>query len=164
MNYRRVRAEGATYFFTVVTKHRRPVFRSDENIAELRHAFRTEMARRCFYVDAIVVLPDHLHCLWTLPEGDSDFSTRWQFIKTRAGRMLKMGRGLWQPRFWEHLIRNEEDYANHVDYIHYNPVKHGLARTPGEWKHTSFHRFVKDGIYQPDWGGGDRVRAMDLNE
>jgi putative transposase len=114
-----------------------------------------------------VVLPDHLHCIWMLPDGDSDFSVRWRLVKsafTRAkpmseakavsdSRFRKKERGFWQRRFWEHMIRDEEDLNRHRDYIHYNPVKHGLAATPNEWTHSSFKMFVRQGLYPSDWGG-----------
>jgi len=109
-------------------------------------------------MDAIVVLPDHLHCLWRLPEGDSDFSERWRQIK----RVVSIGvaaktndRGektLWQRRFWEHLIRDEADWRKHMDYIHYNPVKHGYTASPGEWAYSSFAKAVERGWYTLDWG------------
>ncbi|HEX5513125.1 MAG TPA: transposase [Gammaproteobacteria bacterium] len=157
-NYRRVRIPGGTYFFTVVTRHRKPVFRSPENIEALRHAFRTVRERRPFVVEAIVVLPDHLHCIWRLPESDADYSGRWREIKKLASRVLappsdeRRERGLWQRRFWEHTIRDEHDWRVHMDYVHYNPVKHGLARRPCDWPWSSFARWVDRGWYEPDWG------------
>jgi len=124
-----------------------------------------------FTIDAWVLLPDHLHCLWTLPAGDANFSTRWNLIKRRASAALKaqyhrpdwMNEAktsrreltFWQRRFWEHRIRDDRDFEQHADYIHYNPVKHGLAINPSGWKYSSFHRHVAAGIYSPDWGNGD---------
>ena len=124
------------------------------------------MARHPFCIDAMVILPDHLHCIWTLPEGDWDFSTRWRLVKAGFSRacqpsgtqqipssLLRKGeRGIWQQRFWEHSIRDETDFNAHCDYIHYNPVKHGLVENPGAWPYTTFHRFVEQGMYEPDWG------------
>jgi putative transposase len=119
-----------------------------------------------FEVDAMVILPDHLHCIWILPDDDSDFSVRWRLVKSAftrnrpmssAGvisdsRLKKKERGIWQRRFWEHMIRDEADLNRHRDYVHYNPVKHGLAASPKEWPYSSFKRFVKEGLYLEDWG------------
>ncbi|TVP63142.1 MAG: transposase [Leptolyngbya sp. LCM1.Bin17] len=154
MSYRRLYVPGATYFFTVVTYDRRPLFSDPVNVQLLREAFRRVKQHHPFTVEAIVVLPDHIHTLWTLPEGDADFSTRWRLIKTyvsrrcaktyqppgSASRQQKSERTVWQRRFWEHLIRNQRDFDNHVAYIHNNPVKHGLATTPEAWPHSSIHR------------------------
>jgi putative transposase len=138
MQYRRSFLPGGTFFFTVVTADRRPSFAEQENIATLREAFRTIRLQRPFRLDAAVVLPDHLHCIWTLPPGDADFSTRWR---------------LWQHRYWEHMLRDETDYRHHVEYIHFNPVKHGYVKAPLDWPYSSFRRYVKAGVYPPDWGG-----------
>jgi putative transposase len=154
-DYRRLYTPGGTYFFTVVTACRRPLFADPHNVQLLRHAFRYVRERRPFEIAAAVILPDHLHCLWRLPEGDEDFSTRWQMIKTAFSRRLPASGGakvIWQPRFWEHLIRDEEDLRRHLDYIHFNPVKHGLVADPGAWEPSSFRRFVKTGWYAPGWG------------
>ena len=137
----------------------------------LREVVRGVRQRYPFYIDAWVVLPDHLHCIWTLPEGDADFSTRWRLIKTAfanalpvterrsAVRVAHCERAIWQRRFWEHAFRDERDYARHVDYVHYNPVKHGYVERVGDWPHSSFHRLVARGIYPPDWAG---VHESDL--
>lgn len=133
----------------------------------LREAFRVELRRRPFDVYAMVVLPDHLHAIWTLPEDDADYSIRWRQIKGWVTRhyprdllpepsLARVRRGeqeLWQRRFWEHRIRDEHDLAMHVDYIHGNPVKHGLVRSPGDWPYSSFRRFVRAGVYGDDWAG-----------
>jgi len=120
--------------------------------------------RHGFEIDAMVVLPEHLHCILTLPVGDSDFSTRWGLIKAYFSRQVDRGerisksrekrgeRGIWQRRFWEHLIRDEIDYRQHVDYIHWNPVKHGWVQAVKDWPHSSFHRYVKMGVYPENWG------------
>ena len=140
MNYRRDYTFGATYFFTVVTFSRRKIFDDPEAVARLRAAFSGEMTRRPFYIDAIVIMPDHLHTIWTLPEEDRDYSIRWRNIKRSlttttlseqrpvvfGSRKRKQEQAIWQRRFWEHRIRDENDFNNHVDYIHYNPVKHGV--------------------------------------
>ena len=122
----------------------------------------------CYFftvIDAIVILPDHLHAIWTLPQGDSDFATRWRLIKSTFSRSLPAGerisesraakgeRGIWQRRYWEHTLRDEGDRARHADYIHFNPVKHGHSTRVSDWPHSSFHRMVKLGIYSADWAG-----------
>src|SRR5699024_3794864 len=130
-NYRRAFVLGGVLFFTVVTFERRPIFSSDDAVAHLREAFRKVKAARPFTVDAVVVLPDHLHCIWRLPEGDGDYSSRWREIKKAASRAIaprsddRQERWAWQRRFWEHVIRDDDDWRRHVEYIHYNPVKHG---------------------------------------
>jgi len=168
-NYRRNFVEGGIYFFTVVTHRRQRILRG-EAIDILRESFRECMSEMPFAIEAAVVLPDHLHCIWRLPEKDSDYSTRWKNIKNsftkkytrRVGEALakptnsmqkKDEKGIWQRRFWEHTIRDENDYRMHIEYIHYNPVKHGLVPAPKDWPHSSFHRFVKKGIYSESWGG-----------
>ncbi len=163
MDYRRARMPGATYFFTVVTESRRPLL--VENIERLRNAFRHARAKRPFHIDAIVILPDHLHTLISLPEGDNDYSSRWMIIKRKFSSALpampstrsqasKREKGVWQRRFWEHCIRGEADWKNHMDYIHYNPVKHGNVQRVCDWPYSSFHRCVQKGWYRRDWGDG----------
>ena len=161
-NYRRNRIEGGTYFFTVNLHDRR----SDLLVAKvdaLREAVRATRTRYPFHIDAWVVLPDHMHCLWTLPPRDFDFPVRWQMIKTsfsrsvsgrecrRASLVRKREAGIWQRRYWEHTIRDDRDYAVHMDYIHFNPVKHGVAAHPSDWPFSSFGRAVALGIYPPAW-------------
>ena len=136
----------------------------------LRAAFRKVKAARPFEIDAMVVLPDHLHCIWRLPEGDGDFSSRWREIKKAASREIDPGadsrheRSVWQRRFWEHAIRDDADWRHHVDYIHYNPVKHGLVKRPGEWPWNSFGRAVARGWYEPSWGASEpeEIVGMEL--
>jgi putative transposase len=123
-------------------------------------------ARTPFHIDAWVVLPDHMHCVWTLPKGDADFPGRWRAIKKAFSKSVRIGeprspvmirrgeRGIWQRRYWEHTIRDDRDFAGHVDYTHFNPVKHGLAEHPAEWPHSSFHRWVAGGLYPAGWMGG----------
>jgi putative transposase len=168
MRYRRAFVPGASYFFTLVTEKRRPVFASSEAVDVLRDACRTVRAARPFEIEAIVVLPDHLHCIWTLPPDDADFATRWRLIKTwftkhcdpalrltpDNARVAKREQALWQHRYWEHMLRDETDFVRHVEYIHFNPVKHGLAASSLDWPHSSFRRYVDAGIYASDWGRG----------
>jgi putative transposase len=156
-NYRRFRVAGGTYFFTVnLLERRRDLL--VRHIDALRAAVRATKQDRPFHIDAWVVLPDHMHTIWTLPEGDEDFSNKWKSIKTRfsqtlprterrsAVRVRKGERGIWQRRFWEHVIRDERD-ATHFDYIHFNPVKHGWADKVVDWPFSSFHRYLRSGIY-----------------
>ena len=164
-NYRRSRIEGGTYFFTVALAIRSSTLLTDR-IDVLGAAFRYAQVRHPFASEAVVVPPDHLHALWILPPGDEDYSTRWRLIKTEFSRAIPAGenrtasreakseRGIWQWRYWEHLIRDEADFARHVDYIHYNPVKHGHAQRVVQWRHSSFHRYVRSGILPVDWGAG----------
>lgn len=152
MRYRRAYHAGGCYFFTVVTANRQPVLASPARIGLLRGAMRYVMKRHPFSIDAMVVLPDHLHCIWRLPDTDSDFSMRWRLIKTHFSRNAGLNAPCWQRRFWEHLIRDDDDYAHHVDYIHYNPVKHGYVAQAGQWPHSSFMRYVTAGQYDADWG------------
>ena len=161
--YRRVWVPGATYFFTVNLLERRRTLLVDE-IDALRHAFRAAYASRSFDVLAIVVLPDHLHCVWRLPDGDADNATRWRHIKSTFSRYCKPGerrsrrrlvkgeRGIWQRRYWEHLIGDEDDLRRHVDYVHFNPVKHGYVERAADWRYSSIHRFIARGEMAVDWG------------
>ncbi|WP_293369185.1 transposase [Nevskia sp.] len=157
-SYRRAFVSGGSYFFTVVTADRRPWFSRSEHVDALRCAFRRIKKDRPFEVDAIVVLPDHVHAIWRLPEGDSDFSSRWREIKKLASRQIapesnaRHERRVWQRRFWEHAIRNEDDWRRHIDYIHFNPVRHGLVTRAGDWPWSSFRRAVERGWYEADWG------------
>jgi len=166
MQYRRDYTNGASYFFTLVTFQRKPLFEQAERVAELRSAFADEMRRRPFYIDAIVIMPDHIHTIWTLPATDSDYSIRWRNIKRTftlaipkkqrpkliASRHRKQEQAIWQRRFWEHRLRDEKDFNQHVDYIHYNPVKHGKVSQPADWQYSSIHRYMRDGIIGPAWG------------
>lgn len=154
--YKRVYMAGGCYFFTVVTHRRQPVFFTRANINQLYDAFKYTQQRRFFTLNAIVILPDHLHCIWTMPDDDSDFSTRWQMIKTAFSRKVHRQSGsdkpVWQPRFWEHLIRDEQDFHKHLDYIHYNPVKHGYVAQPSKWTNSTLKKYIKQGWYEPNWG------------
>jgi putative transposase len=163
-NYRRVYTPGATWFFTVNLAERSHNSLLIDKIDSLRQAFRYVKQSHPFHVDAIVVMPDHLHTLWTLPEGDTDFSTRWNLLKGQFSRSIKKGervsasrlskreRGIWQRRFWAHLIIDQEDFNRHVDYIHWNPVKHGRAKQVADWPYSSFQHYVKLGVYPSAWG------------
>ncbi len=163
-SYRRNFLPGGSFFFTVNLAERRSRLLID-NIELLRAVFRNTRRRHPFAIDAIAVLPDHLHAIWTLPEGDTDFSTRWSLIKAGFSRGLPKGervsrsrgrkreRGIWQRRYWEHTLRDERDFARHADYIHFNPVKHGHVRRVRDWPFSSFHRMVRLGIYPAEWAG-----------
>ena len=157
MDYRRVWQPGGSYFFTVVTHQRQNLLVQNEYLKYLRQAFHHIRKKRPFRIDAIVVLPDHLHCIWQLPPDDDDFATRWRLIKhfvsCKINKNLNNKTVIWQKRYWEHCIRNENDWKNHMDYIHYNPVKHGYVTSPGEWSHSSFSRAVNKGFYDINWGG-----------
>ena len=166
---------GGTFFFTVVTYDRRPLFRQARSRQLLRDALNESCRRRPFDTVAAVLLSDHLHCIWTLPSGDTDFSTRWRQIKgtfTRnhlasgggegtcsQGKRHKGARGVWQQRFWEHTIRDEDDLRRHVEYIFCNPVKHGHARCVHAWPWSTFRDAVVKGWYDEDWGCSCNGRA-----
>lgn len=163
-NYRRAFFPGGCWFFTVNLLERRETLLVD-HIEALREAIFATRQKYPFTIDAIVVLPDHLHAVWTLPPDDADFSIRWRLIKMRFAKGLpkqerlsavrrKRGeRGIWQRRFWEHLIRDEDDYARHVEYCYINPVKHGLVTCVRDWPYSSFHRDVRRGNFPIDWAG-----------
>jgi len=177
-DYRRAWLRGGTFFFTVVTYKRYPIFEEEATVNLLNGCFQLVMDEYPYKMDAIVIIPDHLHCIWTLPSNDLDFSTRWKRIKATFTRGYAGGKaevtsesmrkkkeaGVWQRRFWEHRIRDQEDFNRHCDYIHYNPVKHGLVSLPIEWKHSSFRKFVEKGFYPEGWGHGvqEALMAMDL--
>lgn len=170
MQYRRADIPGGTYFFTVNLADRSSRLLV-ENVDALRHAVRVVKRRHPFAIDAWVVLPDHMHAIWTLPEDSADFSGRWSLIKAGFSRAIsctekisesrcgKRERGIWQRRFWEHLIRDDDDLRRHIDYVHINPVKHGHAEHAVEWPHSSIHRYIRDGMLTADWAcdvrGGD---------
>jgi putative transposase len=151
-NYRRMRVEGGTYFFTVNLADRRRRLLTDR-IDLLRRAVQRVRAHHPFEIDACVVLPDHLHCIWTLPSGDHAYSQRWRLVKFLVTEALPGERGIWQPRFWEHTIRDDRDFRQHVDYLHFNPVKHRHVTRVTDWPYSTFHRYVREGILPADWGG-----------
>ena len=178
--YHRAAAAGSSYFFTVVAYRRQPVLCDEAIRNALRIAIEAARVARPFVIDAWALLPDHLHCVWTLPDGDADFSTRWMKIKRavslacredyRRADLLTTSKlkhresTIWQRRFWEHQtcpehsrrVRDENDFARHVDYIHFNPVKHGHVQQAVDWPYSTFHRYVRDGVYEDDW-----AEAMD---
>ena len=161
-DYRRNRVAGGTYFFTVALADRRSDLLIRE-IAALRAAVARTRRLHPFHIEAWVVLPDHMHAVWTLPEGDAAFSTRWALIKRffsasiprgearSASRVAKGERGLWQRRFWEHTVRDPDDFARHVDYVHFNPVKHGLTASAADWPYSTFQQAVARGHYPANW-------------
>ncbi|WP_427854545.1 REP-associated tyrosine transposase [Halomonas dongshanensis] len=153
--YRRALIPGGTYFFTVVTHQRLPFLAHAPNVHALGRALRRVRSTRPFSMDAFVILPDHLHCIWTLPKEDADYSSRWRDIKKFASREFDRPVGVtqvWQPGFWEHVIRNETDWRRHMDYIHFNPVKHGYTTDPSNWPWSSFPQCVRRGWYEENWG------------
>lgn len=166
--YRRAIVPGGTFFFTIVTYARKPIFADPNAIAMLGTVLRESKQRWPMTIDAIVLLPDHLHTIWTLPSGDGEYSKRIGWIKKEfTKRWLKFGgsdtpvspskkrerrRGIWQPRFWEHTIQDDRDFDHHFDYIHWNPVKHQHVTCPKDWGPSSFHRWVAYGHYSLEWG------------
>ena len=171
-DYRRIRVPGGSFFFTVNLLQRYPNDLLVRHIDELREATRRTRRRWRFHIDAWVVLPDHLHTIWTLPPGDDDYANRWRTLKQHFSRALpaterrspvrlaRGERGIWQRRFWEHMIRDDADYAAHMDYIHFNPVKHGYAKTVGDWRWSTFHRHVESGVYAADWGTDPGIEGV----
>jgi putative transposase len=174
MRYRRADVAGGSYFFTLVTENRRPLFEEPAAVALFLGAVEKVRAPHPFEVDAYVVLPDHLHALWTLPVGDANFSTRWRLIKegfTRGylkthehpqrseSRRAKGEQGIWRRRFWEHAIRDEADFAAHLDYIHINPVKHVLVTAARDWPYSTFQDWVARGGYD-EWWGSDELPPL----
>ncbi len=169
-NYRRAELSGGMFFFTVVTFRRRKLFNQAESRKILRESIILVRQKYPFAINAWVLLPEHIHCIWTLPEQDSDFSIRWALIKSNFSKQIKplyhkaewmtpskqkhRESTIWQRRFWEHQIRDEHDYRTHINYIHYNPVKHGLVTRVRDWPYSTFHRYVRQGIYSENWGSG----------
>ncbi|GAB6141536.1 transposase [Methylosoma difficile] len=167
-DYRRCYVPGGSYFFTVVTERRAAILANDVARDCLRHAIRHCQQQLPFRVDALVMMPDHVHSIWTLPADSCDYSKRWGIIKKHftqswlvlggaeqavtASNLLHRRRGVWQRRFWEHALRDERDYQNHFDYLHFNPVKHGLVKRVQDWPYSSFHRWVGQGAYPVNWG------------
>lgn len=173
--YRRNFVKGGSYFFTVALADRKQRLLVD-HIDALRGAFRRVKALYPFTIDAIVILPEHLHCIWTLPEGDADYPERWRRIKGGFSRhvpscglrspskKLKGERGVWQRRYWEHTLRDEEDWERHMDYIHYNPVKHQHVEWIVDWPYSTFHHYVEAGVYPRDWAGSGEVGGGGFGE
>ena len=179
-NYRRNYVAGGTYFFTIVSYQRRPILATTLARKCLRESIATIRSKWAFDIVAIVLLPDHLHTVWTLPRDDARYSLRIRRIKEEfTRRYLAQGgtelpqsrsriahgqRGIWQRRFWEHTVRDEDDLKRCVDYVHWNPKKHGLVAKVKDWKWSSFHDFVKLGEYDTDWGGSDPTPGFDTPE
>lgn len=182
-NYRRLFKPGGTFFFTVVTYKRQRLFNNHRARDFLHQCIQEVQKSRPFDMLATVLLPDHIHCIWKLPDEDPDFSVRWSIIKRKFSKiwlssggkevMVSKSRkrhnefGVWQRRFWEHVIRDEEDFANHVNYIHFNPVKHGYVKCPHQWPYSSFFRWVDEGYFQADWRcwcNSARVGIMDFKD
>jgi len=180
-NYRREHWGGATYFLTQVTYQRQRWLCDDLARSTLRRSILKVRAKYPFQIDAFVLLPDHFHCLWMLPEKDGDYSTRMRLIKTymtrsigdrlgldvavSASRQARREGNLWQRWFWEHRVRDEVEFAAYCDYIHFNPVKHGLCQSPTDWQWSSIHRFIGGGLYPHNWGGQmENWRSIDVHE
>ncbi|NTV12809.1 MAG: transposase [Desulfobulbaceae bacterium] len=172
-DYRRAWHPGGTYFFTVTTLERHGNDLLTRHIAILREVVGLIRQAHPFIIHGWVVLPDHLHCLIELPPLDMDFALRWRLIKAGFSKKLPKDerrsqvrrargeRGLWQRRYWEHLIRDERDYAAHLDYVHFNPVKHGHVRRVADWPYSTFHRLVAEGVYPKDWAGDGGNDGLD---
>ena len=166
--YRRADVAGGSYFFTVVTERRQRILTDEAVRGALREGIERVRLQWPFVIDGWVLLPDHLHAIWTLPAGDADFPLRWRLIKSHvtrrcgslyerkgwltARRIEKKQGTLWQHRYWEQCLRDEQDFRRHMDYLHWNPVKHGLVKSVLDWPWSSFHRYVSQGVYQKDWG------------
>ncbi|QDT46105.1 Transposase IS200 like protein [Symmachiella dynata] len=173
-NYRRARVPGGCYFFTVVTDRRAPILCHPAARSFLGRVIRECRQRWPMFINAMVLLPDHLHTIWTLPSGDDRYAARWGWIKKefakhwveRGGKQQSISssrrnqrrHGVWQPRYWEHTIEDDNDFERHFDYIHYNPVKHRFAGCPKNWQWSSFHRWVKSGVYAENWACGNVVQ------
>ena len=175
MRYRRTWQPGGTYFFTVNLADRSSRL-LEAQVDALRNVVRRVKARHPFDILAWVVMPDHLHVLWKLPDGDSDNATRWALIKAGFSRAMparervsssrrsKGERGIWQRRFWEHLITDEEDLSRHFDYIHINPVKHGHARRAADWPYSSIHRYIRAGWMTAEWAADPEEASVETGE
>ncbi len=166
-DYRRAWHPGGTYFFTVNLLQRHGNDLLVRHVDVLREVVRSVRLRHPFVMHGWVVLPDHIHCVIELPDGDADFATRWRLIKMGFSKTLprteristvraaRGERGIWQRRYWEHLIRDERDFRAHMDYVHINPVKHGLIARVCDWPYSTFHHLAERGVYPADWAGGE---------
>ena len=175
-NYRRAWDAGGTYFFTVNLMRRGGNDLLVRHIDSLRSAVALVRQRHPFVIHAWVVLPEHMHCVIELPAGDAGFASRWRLIKSAFSKDLPVGewrspvrvrrgeRGIWQRRYWEHLIRDEADFNAHVDYVHINPVKHGLVGRVVDWPYSTFHRLVAQGVYPSGWAGGEVADSLDYQD
>src|SRR3990167_176199 len=170
--YHRLFVKGGTYFFTVVTHDRQPLLCNEAALMRLKAAFRYVRDKHPYRMEGLVILPDHLHCIWRLPEDDGNFSIRWNLLKIyfsigmSSSVNKRREKTIWQRRFWEHLIRDESDLHRCLDYIHYNPVKHGYVTSPCDWASSTFKQHVKQGHYDINWGcdGEEVVIKNGLNE
>jgi putative transposase len=167
-NYHRIHAPGGTYFFTVVTNERLSIFSTESSIILLLNTIEKSQNEYPFEQIAYCIMPDHIHCIWKLPDGDDDYSRRWQLIKARFSREFflisdlegkitesrkrKREKGIWQRRFWEHIIRDDNDLAMHINYIHFNPIKHGLVKRLSDWSWSSYNEYLSAGYYDASWG------------
>jgi putative transposase len=172
MNYRRLRIPGGTYFFTLVTFNRNHILTNPQYIDTLRESFKLAMRSYPFTIDAHVILPDHIHMIWTLPQGDDNYPLRWSIIKNSFSRHMnkslksceplnkgaKGEAGFWQRRYWEHVIRDDTDLSNHIDYIHFNPVKHGYVLNPEDWELSSFKKYCDKGYYVGNWSPSQKIQ------
>jgi len=164
MHYRRNYQQGGCYFFTLVSHQRRPILTHPDIRHALRKAIEAVRQKAPFTILAWVLLPEHLHTLWQLPDNDAAYSMRWNQIKRRTSQQCPHLAPIWQRRFWEHTIRDEADFAAHFDYIHFNPVKHGHVNRVSDWVYSTFHRHVKNGIYPRDWGDTYSEAAINYGE
>jgi putative transposase len=180
MEYRRSQTKGGTYFFTLVTYNRIKIFKNEINAELLLNAIKQVKQKHPFKMIGYVLLPDHFHCIWTLPENDFDFSKRWRLIKSNftrvctlkniiaqtPSRKLKKEKCIWQRRFWEHQIRNEDELVKYLNYMHYNPVKHGYVDWAYKWRFSSFQHYVNQEIYTREWGSAEEssLNILDANE
>jgi putative transposase len=180
--YRRLQTKGGTFFFTVVTFRRQPILTAEAVRQALREGIHRARQSLPFKIEAWVLLPNHLHAIWTLPPEDNNYAARWAIIKREVskccGRQFSIPEnlsdskqkrqesGIWQRRFWEHQIRDDLDFQRHMNYLHWNPVKHGYVRKLADWPFSSFHRLAAEGIYPPDWGGDsiDEAEAINFGE
>lgn len=161
-NYIRAKFEGGYYFFTVVTYRRERLFIDETARNLLRQAITATQSKHPLEIVAICLLPEHLHCVWKMPDGDADFSKSWssikgvfsrEYLQANEQKRIPLSRAdkgevcIWQKRFWEHQIRDEKNLQRHIDYIHYNPVKHGLVKSAEDWPWSTYHQFLKEGLY-----------------
>jgi putative transposase len=175
MKYKRYFQLGGTYFFTVVTYNRRKTFIDEHAFYLFHQAIDIVQRKHPFGIDAYCICPDHIHIIWTLPENDCDYPTRWRLIKSffsrnwsspeehpsSPSRINKGEKNIWQRRYWEHYIKDDEDLRNHIEYIHYNPVKHKYVKSPLEWRESSFKDYVNDGFYASNWGLEGNMKYLD---
>lgn len=179
-NYRRAHVPGGSFFFTLVTNNRAHLFASERGRNLIGSMLRRCMLKWPFTINAIVLLPDHLHAIWTLPSGDCAYPRRWGWVKKEfakewlllggaesevsKARQAERRRGVWQPRYWEHTLEDEDDFERHFDYIHYNPVKHGYVTCPRDWAWSSFHRWVDADVYPRNWACSHSGFVLDFTD